>query len=88
MKLRPLAQSLLLALLFAGCSTPKTVASSGPPTAGKPYPLKVCLVSRNALDSMGDTITETYNGREVKFCCEPCVKKFHAHPEKYLPKIQ
>ncbi|RFC42324.1 MAG: YHS domain-containing protein [Verrucomicrobia bacterium] len=82
MKLKQLLCSTLLLLLVTGCSTPKSTASST-----KPYPLKVCLVSGNKLGAMGDIITETYNGQEVKFCCEPCVKKFHAHPEKYLPKI-
>lgn len=72
----------LLAVISTSCATTNAVSSS------KPYPLKVCIVSGNALDSMGDTITEEYNGRQVKFCCEPCVKKFHANPDKYLRKIQ
>jgi len=37
---------------------------------------------------MGDVVTEVYNGREVKFCCKPCVKKFHANPEKYLARLK
>lgn len=82
MKTKTLLYISTLLVLATGCTTPKSVASSA-----KSYPFKVCLVSGNKLDSMGDTITETYNGREVKFCCEPCVKKFHAHPEKYLPKL-
>lgn len=82
MKRKILLQAVLLLTLLSGCSTPKSVASNT-----KAYPFKVCLVSNNSLDSMGDTVTETYNGQEVKFCCEPCVKKFHAHPEKYLPKL-
>lgn len=82
MKTKTLLQISTLLILATGCTTSSSVASSA-----QSYPLKVCLVSGNKLDSMGDTITETYNGREVKFCCEPCVKKFHAHPEKYLPKL-
>jgi YHS domain-containing protein len=72
----------LLALTAVSCATSKTASSV------KPYPLKVCLVSGNDLDSMGDTITEEYHGKQVKFCCKPCVKKFHVNPEKYLSKIQ
>ena len=72
----------LLALISVSC--PNSNAASN----AKSYPLKVCIVSGNALDSMGDTITEAYNGRQVKFCCKPCIKKFHANPEKYLSKIQ
>ncbi len=71
----------LLAVICTSCATPSAVSSI------KPYPLKVCIVTGNALDSMGDTITENYNGQQVKFCCKPCVKKFHANPEKYLQKI-
>jgi YHS domain-containing protein len=82
MKRTTILQSILLLTLMNACSTPKSVANNT-----KAYPLKVCLVSGNSLDSMGDTVTESYNGQEVKFCCEPCVKKFHAHPEKYLPKL-
>lgn len=52
------------------------------------YPLKVCLVTDNALGSMGKVITKKYDGREVKFCCKPCVKKFEANPAKYLAKLK
>ena len=83
MKLKKRLQtSVLLLLLATGCTTPESIAASS-----KSYPFKVCLVSGNKLDSMGDTISQTYKGQEVKFCCAPCVKKFHAYPEKYLPKL-
>lgn len=86
MKPTMLLRTMMLAVLASGCSTPDSGASNT--SARRPYPLKTCLVSRNALDSMGDTITEVYQNQEVKFCCEPCVKKFHANPAKYLQKIQ
>ncbi|MEI7774807.1 MAG: hypothetical protein WCK17_08525 [Verrucomicrobiota bacterium] len=71
-----------LTLFLGACATSKTVSSV------KPYPLKVCLVTGNDLDSMGDTRVEVYNGQEVRFCCGPCVRKFHANPEKYLAKLR
>jgi len=37
---------------------------------------------------MGDLRVEVYNGQEVRFCCGPCVRKFHANPEKYLAKLR
>ncbi len=52
------------------------------------YPLKVCLVTDNTLGSMGKVITMKHEGREVKFCCKPCVKKFNANPAKYLAKLK
>lgn len=61
---------------------------SGLVTAASSYPLKVCLVTDNELGSMGKVITKVYDGREVKFCCKPCVKKFEANPAKYLAKLK
>jgi len=55
--------------------------------ADKPYPLKTCLVSGNALGSMGKVVVKSYQGQEIKFCCKPCVKKFDVNPAKYLAKM-
>lgn len=68
--------------LFTGC------ASSGVNVTGaKPYPLKTCLVTDNDLNSMGDEQVIVYEGRVIKFCCAPCVKKFRQNPAKYLSKL-
>jgi hypothetical protein len=71
-----------IASITIGCAAPK------PRTTVVPYPLKECLVSQNELGSMGDVVTEVYQGKEIKFCCKPCVKKFHANPEKYLARLR
>ncbi len=78
-----LIASLLGVVLFAGC------ASNGAPNlaGAKAYPLKTCLVTDNDLNSMGDEQTIVYEGRVLKFCCEPCVKKFRKAPAKYLSKL-
>lgn len=55
--------------------------------ASSSYPLKVCLVSGNELGSMGKPITKVYEGREIKLCCKPCIKKFEANPARYLGKL-
>ncbi len=52
----------------------------------KPYILKMCLVSDEKLDK-GDP-TFIYKGREIKVCCEGCVKDFQKEPEKYLKLIE
>lgn len=44
----------------------------------------VCVVTGNKLGSMGDPVSITHEGKEVKFCCSPCIKKFNANPKKYL----
>ena len=70
-----------VAILYTGCAQVPSISHAAP------YPLKVCLVSGNELGSMGDVVTEVYQGRQLRFCCKPCVKKFHANPEKYLAKL-
>lgn len=71
-----------LAITLTSCAT------SGGSTGGvKPYPLKTCIVTDNELGSMGDPITEVYQGQQVKFCCKACIAKFHKDPAKYLAKL-
>jgi len=33
------------------------------------------------------SITVTYQGRTIAFCCETCVRKFSADPEKYVSRL-
>lgn len=83
--MQPLRSLLLLALT---CAT-ATLAADKPAAAAKaqprPYVLKMCLVSDEKLDK-GDP-TFIYQGREIKVCCEGCVKDFQKDPEKYLKLI-
>lgn len=56
------------------------------------YPLKTCLVSDEALGSMGDTIAYVHKeagkpDRVVRFCCEGCIDDFKASPAKFLKKF-
>lgn len=55
----------------------------------KPYPLKVCIVTGEKIGE-GDMkpFTFTYEGQEVKLCCQGCKKKFDADPAKYMAKIK
>jgi hypothetical protein len=63
------------------------VLATGISLAAKSYPLKTCIVTDNALGSMGKVITKVYDGQEIKFCCKPCVRKFEKNPAKYLSKL-
>lgn len=38
-------------------------------------------------EAIDPEITLTYRGKKVAFCCDRCVKKFQAQPEKYLPNL-
>ena len=53
----------------------------------KPYPLKTCIVSGEALGSMGEPLRFTYKGQEIKLCCKGCEKKWQADSDKLLEKI-
>lgn len=52
-----------------------------------PYPLDFCVVSDEKLGSMGKPYAITYEGREIKFCCDGCEEDFRKEPAKFLAKI-
>ena len=54
---------------------------------GPLYPFTTCMVSGEALDSMGKPIELVYNSRLVRLCCKGCVKSFKKSPDKFLAKI-
>lgn len=77
-------KSLILAaglLAFLGLSATNAATPSA-------YPLTTCVVSGEKLGEMGDPVILNYNGTEVRFCCNSCVKKFKADPDKYLAKLK
>ena len=49
--------------------------------------IKVCVVSGEKLESMGDVVKYTHEGRVIPFCCKDCIEKFKKEPAKYLAKI-
>lgn len=53
----------------------------------KPYPLKTCIVSDEALDSSRKPISLVYKGQEVRLCCRECKADFNSNPQKFLKKI-
>lgn len=73
----------------AASSAPLAAAGSEQPeaAAGDPYPLDTCPVSGGKLGSMGDPVVKKYDGREVRFCCGGCVKKFEADKQKHWKAI-
>lgn len=86
---------LLSTLLVLGLAAPLSAAdapAAPAATAQKAYPLDTCLVSGEALGSMGDAYVHVYKeegkpDREVRFCCKGCLKKFNKAPAKYLEKL-
>ena len=51
------------------------------------YPLDHCIVSGEKLGEMGDPVVKVYDGREVKFCCNMCVKSFEKDQAKWMKKL-
>jgi hypothetical protein len=77
--------ALALVLSSAACTSATKDPNNG---AVRPYPLQTCIVTDNALGSMGDPITRVYEGQEIKFCCKPCVAEFEADPAAFLAKLK
>lgn len=71
--------SIITALIFMPLSLEARTAK---------YPLNTCIVSDNTLGSMGKVIVKKHEGKEVKFCCKPCVKKFDKDPAKFLKRLK
>ncbi len=80
------AASFTLSGLVAADAAPTTPAGGDAPSA-KAYPLTTCIVSGEALDSMGKPIVLVQDGQEVKLCCKGCIKKFNKDPAGYVAKI-
>ena len=81
-----LAFAVLAVSLPAGYAT----ASEPGPSAQEglnAYLLEDCPISGQKLGSMGEAIVKEYEGRQVRFCCQGCVKPFEADLEKNLTKV-
>lgn len=74
------------ALMLVSCASTGNSAASNS-SGVKPYTSNVCAMTDNELGSMGPVITKVYQGKEVKFCCKPCVAKFEKNLEKNLSKL-
>lgn len=83
------------------CLTPLAAKSADAPSsadaaliaqARAAYPLKTCLVSDEALGSMGEALGYVHRAagqpdRVVFFCCGGCTDDFKAEPAKFLAKL-
>ncbi len=78
----------------SGESTKSEKADKGTPSDdalaegdAKAYPLTVCIVSDEDLDSMGGPVELVHKGQTIKFCCSSCVDSFKDNPDEYLAKL-
>ncbi|MGE5609182.1 MAG: YHS domain-containing protein [Bacillota bacterium] len=51
------------------------------------YPIKECVVTGEALDSMGGGVDYVAGNRLIRFCCSGCIDKFKQNPTAYLQKL-
>lgn len=91
--MRWLAAATLVILVGVGCGTDQQSSQTSTPAGGtqtaqaKAYPLDWCIVTGEKLGSMGDPVSRTYQGREVKFCCKHCIEEFEKTPALYIARI-
>ena len=57
-------------------------------TGTSDYPLTTCVVSGEALGSMGTPVEVVHNGVTVKLCCKSCIDDFKATPEVFVAKVK
>jgi YHS domain-containing protein len=80
-------------LIVSGCGADQTASDSAPAQGSaqtaqvKPYPVDWCIVTGEKLGSMGDPVSKTYQGQEVKFCCKYCIPEFEKTPAAFLARI-
>jgi YHS domain-containing protein len=65
----------------------KDGGAKGPMTPLSSYPLDYCIVSGTKLDSTGEPIIKTYNGREIRFSSEESRALFEKDQTKYTKKL-
>jgi YHS domain-containing protein len=61
---------------------PTTAPTSQP--ANKPVN-KLCPVGKEDIDPK---VTYVYKGKTIGFCCEDCIPKFKADPDKYMANLK
>ncbi len=91
-----LSKLLIASLIVTAYLALPALALAGEANAGpakqdkvKPYTLKTCIVTDEKLGGdMGKPYVFIYQGREIKFCCQSCLKDFNKEPAKYIKKLE
>ena len=80
----------LIAILSTGMVLSALAAEPSTPTKtkAKQYVLKTCPVSGEKLGDMGDPYTFEQDGRQIKLCCDGCLKDFKKNPSKFIKQIE
>ena len=62
-------------------------ASKGTAAPVESAQVELCPVTGKPLGSMGDPVTVTVEGMQVRLCCEGCEARLRKNPSKYLSKL-
>ena len=52
------------------------------------YPLKKCVVSGEALGSMGESVNYLHEGTLIKICCDHCKPDLEKDPAKFVDMVK
>jgi len=52
------------------------------------YPLKKCVVSGEALGSMGESVNYVHEGTLIKICCDHCKPDLDKDPAKFVAMVK
>lgn len=78
-----------VALLLAGALNLGVAQAQKPDKKPRPYPLETCLVSGEKLGQGGmKPHAFTHQGREIKLCCQDCLKDFNQAPARFIQKLE
>ena len=84
MKMKKLFCGILVISMALGAMAADKKTAAKP----KPYPLKTCIVSDEAIGGEhGEPYVFVHEGQEIKLCCKPCLKDFNKSPATYLKKL-
>lgn len=72
---------------YTGIVIAATFVMGAPVASAASYPLDTCPVTGEKLGSMGEPIVKEYDGREIRFCCAGCPKKFESDLAGNLTKV-
>lgn len=78
----------IAAVALIGLSGVSLAADPANPANPAPYPLQTCIISGEKFGEMGKPVVFTYEGQEIKLCCNSCKKTFDKNPAKYMKIIQ
>ncbi len=79
--------SIVLASLTTAFAADSPEAKPNVAMNASAYPLDYCLVTGEKLGEMGKPVVKMYDGREVKFCCNACVKTFEKDQAQWMKKL-